>query len=205
MPLAALRVLSVLVPLLIAAHALAQAPGKRVPAAQASSPPSLHIVAVGASNTSGWGVGAANAYPARLETLLRAKGYDAHVANAGMPFETTVGMRERIDAAVPDGTDLVIIQPGSNDKRFLWALPLRKANIEAMVHRLDERKIKSIVFDPDFPWSLYQWDFIHLSNEGHAWTAEALLPQVIAAVTAARPQAPTNRAARTTAPPAKTR
>jgi hypothetical protein len=30
----------------------------------------LNIVAIGASNTSGWGVGPQHAYPARLEALL---------------------------------------------------------------------------------------------------------------------------------------
>jgi acyl-CoA thioesterase-1 len=159
---------------------------------------SLRIVAIGASNTSGWGVGTANAYPARLEALLRAKGYDAHVTNAGIPFETTNGMRGRIDSAVPEGTDLVILQPGSNDKRFLWALPSRAANIDAMVKHLTERKIKVIVFDPDFAWSYYQWDFIHLNNDGHAWIAATLLPQVIAAVRP--PPPPSKRALK--APPA---
>jgi acyl-CoA thioesterase-1 len=154
---------------------------------------SLNIVAIGASNTSGWGVGEANAYPARLEALLREKGYDVRVTNAGVPFQTTVGMLERIDSAVPDGTDLVILQPGSNDKRFIVTLASRAANIDAMVKRLTERKIKVIVFDPDFEWRLYQWDFIHLGNEGHAWAAAALLPQVIAAVGPARTPTPPPR------------
>ena len=194
-------VLCLLLPALFAAEAAAQSTTKRalpnnVPGIQMP----LRIVAIGASNTSGWGVGDANAYPARLEALLRANGYDAHIINAGVPFETTNGMRARIDADVPDGTDLVILQPGSNDKRFVWALPSRSANIEAMVKRLTERGIKVIVFDPDFAWSLYQWDFIHLSNEGHAWSAAALLPQVIAAVAPPQPQPhrakPPNRSVR---------
>ena len=37
----------------------------------------LYIVAIGASNTSGLGVGEQNAYPAVLERLLRQKGIDA--------------------------------------------------------------------------------------------------------------------------------
>jgi hypothetical protein len=61
----------------------------------------LNIVALGASNTPGWGVGSEQAYPARLEAMLRAKGYDAHVANAGMSFDTTGGMLRRVDSAVP--------------------------------------------------------------------------------------------------------
>jgi len=50
----------------------------------------LNIVALGASNTSGrgqgshpGGVSSNQAYPAQLEAMLRAKGIDAHVRNAG--------------------------------------------------------------------------------------------------------------------------
>ena len=39
----------------------------------------LRIVAVGASNTHGWYVGNQGAYPAQLQTLLKAKGIDAQV------------------------------------------------------------------------------------------------------------------------------
>src|SRR4029079_19027116 len=80
---------------------------------------SIRIVAIGASNTSGWGVGEAAAYPAQLQALLKARGVDAQVVNAGVPFQTTNGMLERVDRAVPAGTQLVIIQPGGNDLRFL--------------------------------------------------------------------------------------
>jgi hypothetical protein len=39
---------------------------------------------VGASNTHGWYVGNRGAYPAQLQTLLRAKGINAQVVNAGV-------------------------------------------------------------------------------------------------------------------------
>jgi len=83
----------------------------------------LNIVAIGASNTSGLGVGEQNAYPAVLERLLRQKGIDAHVANAGVWGDVTAGMRNRLDAAVPKGTDIVILQPGANDLRFFGTIP----------------------------------------------------------------------------------
>jgi lysophospholipase L1-like esterase len=78
----------------------------------------LNIVAIGASNTSGFGVGEQNAYPAQLQALLRKKGIDAHVTNAGVLGDVTAGMLGRLDAAVPKGTDIVILQPGANDLRF---------------------------------------------------------------------------------------
>jgi acyl-CoA thioesterase-1 len=40
------------------------------------------IVAIGASNTAGYGVGASQAFPAQLEAMLRAKGSNMHVTNA---------------------------------------------------------------------------------------------------------------------------
>src|SRR4051794_15320435 len=78
----------------------------------------LRIVAVGASNTHGWYVGNQGAYPAQLQALLKAKGIDAHVTNAGVPFDTTAMMLRRIDIDVPNGTDIAILQPGGNDLRF---------------------------------------------------------------------------------------
>ena len=89
----------------------------------------LRIVAIGASNTHGFYVGNEGAYPAKLQALLRAKGIDAQVTNAGVPLETTGMMLRRIDKDVPDGTDIVILEPGGNDKRFLVLPQWRAANI----------------------------------------------------------------------------
>ncbi|MGZ3293811.1 MAG: SGNH/GDSL hydrolase family protein, partial [Xanthobacteraceae bacterium] len=89
----------------------------------------VRIVAIGASNTHGWYVGNAGAYPAQLQALLRAKQIDAQVTNAGVPFDTTAMMLRRLDRDVPDGTAIVILQPGANDRRFLGTPEQRAANI----------------------------------------------------------------------------
>ncbi|MFZ0989366.1 MAG: GDSL-type esterase/lipase family protein, partial [Xanthobacteraceae bacterium] len=154
----------------------------------------LTIVAIGASNTSGLGVGEQNAYPAVLERLLRQKGIDAHVANAGVWGDVTTGMRNRLDAAVPKGTDIVILQPGANDLRFFGTKQARTANIAAMVQHLHARGIRVIVYDPDpVPRDFYQWDGIHFNAAAHAKIAATLAAQI---ATAAKP-AP---AAQTSAP-----
>src|SRR5262245_57568883 len=69
----------------------------------------LRIVALGASNTAGWGVAAAESYPAQLEALLTAKGMPATVINAGVSGDTTGGMLARLEREVAPGTDLVIL------------------------------------------------------------------------------------------------
>jgi acyl-CoA thioesterase I len=148
----------------------------------------LTIVAVGASNTSGFGVGKQNAYPAVLERLLRQKGIDAHVTNAGVWGDVTAGMRNRLDAAVPKGTDIVILQPGGNDLRFLGTKQARTANIAAMVQHLHARGIHVIVYDPDpVPADFYQLDGIHFNATAHAKIATTLAAQIATTVKPAPP------------------
>lgn len=146
----------------------------------AANAPPLRIVAVGASNTHGWYVGNQGAYPAQLQALLRTKGIDAQVINAGVPFDTTAMMLRRIDKDVPNGTDIAILQPGGNDLRFLGTRQQRAANIAEMERRLRARKIKVIVYDEEIPLRYYTIDFIHLTLEGHALISAALLPRVMA-------------------------
>ena len=141
----------------------------------------LYIVAVGASNTTGFGVGETNAYPAILQALLRKKGIDADVTNAGANGDVTAGMLSRLDAAVPKGTDIVILQPGANDLRFFGTKAARSANIAAMVQRLRARGIRVIVYDPDpIPSDWYQWDHIHFNGAAHAKIAATLAAQIAA-------------------------
>lgn len=140
----------------------------------------VHIVAIGASNTAGWGVGAEQAYPALLQALLRERGYDAHVANAGVSFSTTNGMLKRLDRVVPVGTSIVILQPGGNDTRFFGTKEQREKNIATIVERLRARHIRVIVFENAVvPRDQLQWDRIHFTRKGHATAAAYLLRQVI--------------------------
>ena len=71
---------------------------------------SINIVALGASQTAGrvigkhsGGVSPDEAFLAQLQSMLRARGYDAQVTNAGVPGDTTDGMLLRLDSSVPDG------------------------------------------------------------------------------------------------------
>lgn len=147
----------------------------------------LRVVAVGASNTQGFYIATEAAYPAQLQKLLKQKGIDAEVVNAGVAFNTTAAMLRRIDSDVPKGTDIVILQPGANDRRFFTGREQRAANIAEMERRLRARGIKVVVYDDEIPLRYYTFDFIHLTREGHAMIAAALLPRIIAIVGRSRP------------------
>jgi acyl-CoA thioesterase I len=139
----------------------------------------VRIVAIGASNTHGWYVGNAGAYPTQLQALLRAKQIDAQITNAGVPFDTTAMMLRRLEREVPDGTDIVILQPGANDRRFFGTREQRAVNIAEMERRLRARGIKVVVYDEEIPLRYYTLDFIHLTRVGHAMIAAALLHRVM--------------------------
>ena len=138
----------------------------------------IRIVAIGASNTSGWLISSDSAYPAVLQRLLKEKGIAAEVINAGVPFDTTRKMLERLDAAVPKDTAIVILQPGGNDLRFFGTREERAANIERMSQRLKAKGIEVVVYDEYIPWK-YVFDGIHLTPAGHSMIANALLPRVM--------------------------
>src|ERR1700761_2463368 len=149
----------------------------------------LNIVAIGASNTTGFGVGEQNAYPAVLQALLRKKGIEANVINAGVNGDVTSGMLRRIDSAVPNGTDIVILQPGGNDLRFFGTKAARAANVAAMAKRLRARGMRVIIYDPDpVPPDFYQWDHIHFNAAAHAKIAATLAAQIEASVRSAKPK-----------------
>jgi acyl-CoA thioesterase I len=142
------------------------------------------IVALGASNVAGRGVDSLQAFPAQLERMLAAKGYNVRVTNAGVNGDTNSGMLARLDQAVPDGTRIVLLGAigGTYNARRL-GLGDQKAEYAKIVARLRGRGIKVIpVTGHDTGRQYLQADGIHLSTEGHAALAAQLLPSVIAAL-----------------------
>lgn len=150
----------------------------------------VHIVALGASNTYGSGRGRTNggvpssqAYPAQLQSLLKSKGLAAHVSNAGVPGDTTGGMLARLNSAVPNGTTIVILQPGGNDARRGQGAS-RESNIAEIKRRLAARHIKVIMLGhlgQIAPRGTRDSDGQHFNAQGHAAFAAWLAPKVIAA------------------------
>lgn len=153
------------------------------PAVQAQT--AVRIVALGASNTEGWGLSPEHAYPVWLQALLQAKGIDATVANAGIAGDTTGGMLARLDSAVPAGTHIVILQPGTNDERMGLGAE-RAGNIEKIRSQLAARNTKLIVIENSvldaLPRSELRDDGVHFTSAGYAILAERILPQVLDAL-----------------------
>jgi acyl-CoA thioesterase I len=82
-------------------------------AAPAGQP--VRIVVLGDSLVAGFGLKPSDAFPAQLERALKARGHAVEVINAGVSGDTTAGGLARVNWAVPERTDAVILELGAND------------------------------------------------------------------------------------------
>jgi len=108
-------------------------------AAQADAP--FKIVAFGDSLTAGYGLPATDAFPARLERALKAKGLKVEIENAGVSGDTSSGGLSRLDWSIPDGTDAVIVELGANDMLRGVEPAVTKKSLDAILAKLKERNI----------------------------------------------------------------
>ena len=133
------------------------------------------VVALGASNTAGYGVGREAAYPACIERLLRSRGLDVSLRTAGIAGDTTAGMLARLERDVPAATRVVLFQPGGNDARLGVPEAERERNIVAIQNRLGARGIAVIrvaaAFEAARAGNL-QTDGVHFTPDGHAAIAD---------------------------------
>ena len=131
----ALRVLAVTTAFLVAAILAAA----MTPSIAADKP--LSIVALGDSLTAGLGLAASDAFPAKLQRALAAKGIAATVVNAGVSGDTTSGGLARLDWSVPAGTDAVILELGANDALRGIDPAVAKRALDGMLSKLTQRSI----------------------------------------------------------------
>ncbi len=105
----------------------------------------LQVVGFGDSLMAGYQLAPEEAYPAKLEAALKAKGIDIAITNAGVSGDTTSAGLARIDWSVPDGTDAVILELGANDA--LRGVPPAETerNLDAILSRLKARGIPVIL------------------------------------------------------------
>jgi acyl-CoA thioesterase-1 len=129
----------------LAIATMAAAIGGIVAAGMARSAPAadrpLTIVALGDSLTAGLGLPSQDAFPAKLQKALAAKGIAVTIADAGVSGDTTSGGLARLDWSVPAGTDGVILELGANDALRGLDPSVPRASLEDILRRLKERGI----------------------------------------------------------------
>jgi acyl-CoA thioesterase-1 len=114
----------------------------------------VKIVALGDSLTAGLGLPGQDAFPAKLQAALKAKGIEATVVNAGVSGDTASGGLDRLDWSVPHDTDAVIVELGANDAlRGLDPDITRKA-LTAILDKLAARHVPVLLAGMKAPRNL---------------------------------------------------
>ena len=124
MPCSILRIFSVIVALTFATATAASAEGTR-------------LMAFGDSLVHGYGLAEDDTFPTQLQAALEQQGHAVEVLNAGNSGDTTAAGLARLDWALADRPDAVIVVLGANDG--LRGLEPRQTygNLTAILERLE--------------------------------------------------------------------
>ncbi|HIJ63570.1 MAG TPA: arylesterase [Rhodospirillaceae bacterium] len=111
----------------------------------AMAAPPIRILALGDSLTAGYGLPAADAFPAQLERALTAKGFAVQVVNAGVSGDTSAGGRARLDWALADKPERAIVELGINDALRGIDPKITYANLDSILTSLRDRGVKVLL------------------------------------------------------------
>ena len=113
-------------------------------AADAKSAP-LKIVAFGDSLTSGHRLQSKDAYPSVLQSKLKAAGTPFTVVNHGVSGDTTTRALARLDAALAEHPQILIVELGVNDGLRGVPVPVVKANLEKIITTAQAQHIEVLL------------------------------------------------------------
>jgi acyl-CoA thioesterase-1 len=103
------------------------------------------ILDFGDSLTAGYGLPAGQAFAARLEAWLHQRGIAARVVNAGVSGDTTAGGLARLDWALADKPDLVILALGANDALRGIEPSTVRDNLDKMITKIEATGAKVLL------------------------------------------------------------
>jgi acyl-CoA thioesterase-1 len=98
----------------------------------------LRILALGDSLTAGYGLAPEDGFIAQLQRALDDAGLAARVLDGGVSGDTTAGGLARLDWALADDPDAVILELGANDGLRGLDPAATRANLDAMLTRLGQ-------------------------------------------------------------------
>lgn len=101
----------------------------------------LVLLAFGDSLVHGYGLAAGETFPDQLEAALRAAGQSVRVINGGNSGDTSAAGLARLDWALADAPDLVLVELGANDGLRGLDPAATEANLDAILTRLKTRDI----------------------------------------------------------------
>ena len=144
--------------------------------------PERRILAFGDSLFAGYGLEENEGYPEQLEDALRKDGINARVIDAGVSGDTSAAGLQRLAFTLDAQEvkpDLVILELGGNDMLRGIQPGQTRANFEAMLQELSQRKIPVLLMGMRAPPNYgpeYQQQFDSLYSELASQYDAALIP-----------------------------
>ena len=112
------------------------------------------LLVLGDSLGAGFGLPAEQGFVPRLEAALRRRGHDISVANGSISGDTTAGGRARLDWALASKPDFVLVALGGNDGLRGLDPAETRANLAAILARLQARNVPVLLAGMKAPRNL---------------------------------------------------
>ncbi len=109
------------------------------------------ILAFGDSLTAGYGVPPGEAFPVRLQARLTQDGYPVQIANGGVSGDTSAGGLARLDWALADKPDAVLVEFGANDMLRGIDPKVTYDNLDRMIGRIVQSGAKVLLLGMKAP------------------------------------------------------
>lgn len=101
----------------------------------------IKLLALGDSLTAGYGLPKKEGFAEQLQAALRAEGREVLVINAGVSGDTSAGGRARLDWALADRPDAVLLELGANDGLRGIEPRVTRENLDAILGKLSGMSI----------------------------------------------------------------
>lgn len=158
-------------------------------AAQHAPVPATHSAPIvdcfGDSITAGHGIDPAHAYPADLQALLDARGYQTKVVNSGISGNTSKDGVDRLKDVLRLHAAVVIVEFGGNDGLRGIPIDVTRRNLDIIVGGILRSGSKVLLAGITLPPN-YGADYIHQFDETYRLIAAKyhvpLLPQLYAGI-----------------------
>ena len=145
------------------------------------------VVAFGDSLTAGFGVAVEEAWPALLQARLEREGYPYRVVNAGVSGDTTAGGLRRVDWALKNRPDVVIVALGANDGLRGLPPPAMRDNLRGIVGRFQAAGVRVLLAGMRVPPNYgpeYSRGFVEVFGEVARQARVPLMPFLLDGVAA---------------------
>ncbi|MDH3467233.1 MAG: arylesterase [Gammaproteobacteria bacterium] len=105
----------------------------------------VRILTLGDSLTAGYGLIEADSFPAQLQAALTERGFNVDVLNGGVSGDTTSAGRARLEWALSDQPDVVIVELGANDGLRGIDPELTRDNLAAILEALRAKDVRVLL------------------------------------------------------------